>query len=321
MFERAIPYSVLSFVSCLFFVLNVPGALFANNADSNLKQQVKQLKKENLRLKEERDQLQYAKAVMEHTIRASSVSKKERTNRTLDFWWIGLGIFCSTLFMGYAILKKQYKTHNKVVQPLSKMPKPDPNKLTDRELEVLLQLTHFKSNPEIAQNLFISTNTAKTHVANILNKLDASNRQEAVYKAQQLGIISKEKKAAVSVALSLGLGLLFTLSSTTVFAQTKIDNQSDCTFLVKVNLLAQNNCRLNGNGPLIRIQPREQFLLPELPNNSWIAAYGVEEVTHFIDAARIVGNPMCNFRAIIGNYGTCGVTLKFNKQHLTILPK
>jgi DNA-binding NarL/FixJ family response regulator len=40
--------------------------------------------------------------------------------------------------------------------------------------------------------LFISDNTVKTHVRHILEKLNASNRVEAVNKAYQLGILKRE---------------------------------------------------------------------------------------------------------------------------------
>ena len=45
---------------------------------------------------------------------------------------------------------------------------------------------------EIAEELFISDNTVKTHVRHILEKLDASNRAEAVTKAFQLGLIRQD---------------------------------------------------------------------------------------------------------------------------------
>lgn len=67
----------------------------------------------------------------------------------------------------------------------------DQQKLSDRELEVLSCLADGLTTSQIASRLFISENTVKTHVRHILEKLDASNRTEAVSKAIQLGMIQK----------------------------------------------------------------------------------------------------------------------------------
>ena len=60
--------------------------------------------------------------------------------------------------------------------------------LTEREHEVLLLLAAGRSNPEIAQALFISPKTASVHVSNILAKLGVSGRVEAAAVAHRLGI-------------------------------------------------------------------------------------------------------------------------------------
>lgn len=62
--------------------------------------------------------------------------------------------------------------------------------LTEREYEVLCLLDHGLSNKEVGDNLFISENTVKTHVSNLLVKLDAKRRTQAVKNAKQLNIIS-----------------------------------------------------------------------------------------------------------------------------------
>ncbi len=67
----------------------------------------------------------------------------------------------------------------------------DQQKLSDRELEVLACLADGLTTSQIASRLFISENTVKTHVRHILEKLEASNRTEAVSKAIQLGMIQK----------------------------------------------------------------------------------------------------------------------------------
>jgi len=56
---------------------------------------------------------------------------------------------------------------------------PDPG-LTDRELDILQLMVDGLSNPEIAKKLFVSRSTVKFHVSNILMKLGATSRTEAV---------------------------------------------------------------------------------------------------------------------------------------------
>jgi DNA-binding NarL/FixJ family response regulator len=64
--------------------------------------------------------------------------------------------------------------------------------LSDREMDVLRCLSQGKTTSQISMELFISDNTVKTHVRHILEKLEASNRAEAVSKASQLGLIGSE---------------------------------------------------------------------------------------------------------------------------------
>jgi len=61
--------------------------------------------------------------------------------------------------------------------------------LSKRELAVLALLAQGKSNHDIAAGLHISTHTTKTHVKNILRKLDARNRTEAVATARARGLL------------------------------------------------------------------------------------------------------------------------------------
>ena len=58
-----------------------------------------------------------------------------------------------------------------------------------RETQVLGLLSSGKTNRGIGETLFISESTVKFHVHSILNKLDASNRTEAVSIAAQLGLV------------------------------------------------------------------------------------------------------------------------------------
>ena len=65
--------------------------------------------------------------------------------------------------------------------------------LTEREKEVLGLLVEGLTNPEIAQQLYVSKSTVKFHVSSILNKLQVSSRTEAVAKALQEGLIKPEE--------------------------------------------------------------------------------------------------------------------------------
>jgi len=65
--------------------------------------------------------------------------------------------------------------------------------LSDREMEVLRCLARGNTTLQTADILVISENTVKTHVRHILEKLDASNRAEAVSKALQMGLLSSSE--------------------------------------------------------------------------------------------------------------------------------
>ena len=62
--------------------------------------------------------------------------------------------------------------------------------ISQRELEVLQLMAAGKSNQEIADQLFVSLNTVKTHLKNLFEKLDVGRRTQAVDKARKLGIVA-----------------------------------------------------------------------------------------------------------------------------------
>jgi len=64
--------------------------------------------------------------------------------------------------------------------------------LSSREMDVLRCLAQGKTTTQISNELFISDNTVKTHVRHIMEKLEASNRAEAVSKALQMGLMGQE---------------------------------------------------------------------------------------------------------------------------------
>ncbi len=61
--------------------------------------------------------------------------------------------------------------------------------LSQREIEVLGLMADGASNQEIADALFISLNTIKTHTSRLFEKLDVKRRTQAIEKAKRLNII------------------------------------------------------------------------------------------------------------------------------------
>ena len=61
--------------------------------------------------------------------------------------------------------------------------------ITPRELEILEAMAGGFSNREIAERLFVSENTVKTHAARLFDKLSARRRTQAVQRAKEAGLI------------------------------------------------------------------------------------------------------------------------------------
>jgi DNA-binding CsgD family transcriptional regulator len=61
--------------------------------------------------------------------------------------------------------------------------------ITKRELEILELIARGMSNREIADKLFVSENTVKTHSSRLLDKLSAKRRTQAVQIAKEMGLI------------------------------------------------------------------------------------------------------------------------------------
>ncbi|MBL4710629.1 MAG: response regulator transcription factor [Flavobacteriales bacterium] len=61
--------------------------------------------------------------------------------------------------------------------------------ISDREMQVLISLAEGLSNKEIAEKLFLSESTIKTHCSNLFSKLNVNRRTQAVQQARELGLI------------------------------------------------------------------------------------------------------------------------------------
>jgi DNA-binding NarL/FixJ family response regulator len=79
-----------------------------------------------------------------------------------------------------------------VTRPAAVTPEPPPgfDTLTERETEVLVAVARGMSNTEIADTLFISPATAKTHVSHLLTKLAARDRAQLVMLAYEAGVVA-----------------------------------------------------------------------------------------------------------------------------------
>ena len=97
-----------------------------------------------------------------------------------------------TVAAGDALLSPTVTT--RVIEQFTRIPRPTPpaelDELSPRELDVLRLIARGLSNAEIAQELYISETTVKTHVTHILQKLDLRDRVQAVVLAYQTGLFA-----------------------------------------------------------------------------------------------------------------------------------
>ena len=82
-------------------------------------------------------------------------------------------------FQGQIVLEPEV-TDKMMSKMREKKSTPLHEELTAREMEILLLMAEGKSNQEIADQLFIALKTVKTHVSNILSKLQVQDRTQAV---------------------------------------------------------------------------------------------------------------------------------------------
>ncbi|WP_458364032.1 response regulator transcription factor [Amycolatopsis heterodermiae] len=63
--------------------------------------------------------------------------------------------------------------------------------LTEREMQVLLLISHGQSNPEIGGHLHLSEDTVKTHCRRLFRKLDVRDRAHAVARGYERGLLGQ----------------------------------------------------------------------------------------------------------------------------------
>jgi len=109
------------------------------------------------------------------------------------------GGLIAALFSGIGIWLGLKLTRKKEVVVVKEVPAPQPFSLneerlkdlgiTKRELEILELIASGMSNREIAEKLFVSENTVKTHSSRLFDKLSAKRRTQAVQIGKEMGLI------------------------------------------------------------------------------------------------------------------------------------
>ena len=99
---------------------------------------------------------------------------------------LGIGIWFGVMYSKRTVLVKYVEK-----SPASSAQKKGANHeaLSKRESEILQYIASGYNNQEIADKLFLSLNTVKTHLNNIYIKLDVNSRTQAALKAQELDLI------------------------------------------------------------------------------------------------------------------------------------
>lgn len=92
-------------------------------------------------------------------------------------------------FLQPSITAKVVTEFSRLHRPPAQSPEPLIDPLSSRELEILQMVATGASNKDIAEALFIAEGTVKNHVTNILAKLGARDRMQAVIKAKEYGLL------------------------------------------------------------------------------------------------------------------------------------
>jgi DNA-binding CsgD family transcriptional regulator len=115
------------------------------------------------------------------------------------YWWVSgdlsveiiIGILALLFFWIGVWISKQQAIKPQIPLPDFDIQKANELGLTPRELDVLDAMALGASNKEIGEQLFVSESTIKTHVSNILLKLGAKRRTQAIRLARQWQLLKK----------------------------------------------------------------------------------------------------------------------------------
>lgn len=106
---------------------------------------------------------------------------------TMELYIAVIATFCTALgvWAGLKLTARRRIDFN----PEQAVTDPGEYNISQREYEVLQLMSRGYSNREIAEELFISVNTVKTHASNLFIKLNANRRTQAVNEARKLHLI------------------------------------------------------------------------------------------------------------------------------------
>ena len=117
-------------------------------------------------------------------------------DHSLDLFIGIIALFFTLLGVWLAVKLSKPKTREVVIEKVIYQDKVEEDiiptesfGLSRRELEILKQMAEGKSNQEIAEQLYISLSTVKTHVSAIFEKLEVKRRTQAIEKARSFKIL------------------------------------------------------------------------------------------------------------------------------------
>lgn len=111
---------------------------------------------------------------------------------TNDYFKEFLLVISATTLVLFGMLLRNYISSRKSLLKSEKVVNEEKLALLNiskREYEVLVNVAEGRSNNEIANMLFVSENTVKTHISNLYSKLNVKRRTEAIKQAKEYGII------------------------------------------------------------------------------------------------------------------------------------